>query len=160
MKAGSIRFVFVGYAGLAAALGTLIAARLAPKAGTLLHIHGSTVTGNLDKFLTSKGFSVRSAVLYDAVAADELSPVARDYLAQGKIHIILFFSPRTARTFVRLVQQAGLAHRCDTIIAICLSSAVAEAGSALVWGGVQIASTPDRAAMMQLCVAVQESIET
>ena len=65
-----------------------------------------------------------------------------------KIHIILFFSPRTARTFVRLVRQAGLADRCETMIAICLSSAVAEAASALIWGSVHIAATPDRAAML------------
>lgn len=146
--------------GDSAALGALIAARVKPEAGTLLHIHGRTVTGNLDKLLISKGYSVSYAVLYEAVAADKLSTTACDHIAQQNIDMILFFSPRTARTFVRLIRQAGLAGRCEAIIAICLSSAVAEACSALVWGGVHIAATPNGQAMMRLCDAVQESIET
>ena len=146
--------------GDSAALGALVAARVKREAGTLLHIQGRTVAGDIDKLLVSKGFSVRSAVLYEAEAVDELSIVTRDYIADRKIDMILFFSPRTARTFVRLVNEAGLADRCETMIAICLSSAVAEAGSALIWGGVHIAATPDKAAMLQLCDAVQESKQT
>ena len=146
--------------GDSAALGALVAARVEPEAGTLLHIRARAVAGNLDKLLVLKGFSVRPAILYEAQAADALSDRTREFITSRKIQIILFFSPRTARTFVRLVQQAGLADRCDTMIALCLSSAVAEAGSALIWGSVHIAATPDLAAMMQLCDAVQESSQT
>lgn len=147
-------------AGDSAALGALIAARVKPDAATLLHVQGRDVTGNLGKLLTSKGFYVQSAVLYDARAVDELSTRTRDYLADRKIDVILFFSPRTAGTFVRVVLEAGLADSCKTIIAICLSAAVARAGSAVIWGGVHIAATPDRTAMMQLCDVVQESRRT
>ena len=146
--------------GDSAALGTLIAARLKPDAGTLLHIQGRTVAGNLDKLLESKGYSVRPAILYKAEAVDTLSSVSRDHIADRKIDMILFFSPRTAGTFVRLVQEAGLTHRCETMIALCLSEAVAEAASALNWAGVHIAATPDGTAMMHLCDAVQESGQT
>ena len=146
--------------GDSAALEALVAARVKREAGTLLHIQGGTVAGDIDKLLVSKGYSVRPAVLYEAEAVDELSIVSRDYIADRKIDMILFFSPRTARTFVRLVNEAGLADRCETMISICLSSAVAEAGSALIWGGVHIAATPRKAAMLQLCDAVQESKQT
>ena len=141
--------------GDSAALGTLIAARVKRDAGTLLHIQGRAVTGDLDKILVSQGFSVRMAVLYEAEAVDKLTIAARASIADQKIDMILFFSPRTARTFVRLVQDAGLADRCETVMAICLSAAVAEAGSALTWAGVHIAATPDRTAMIQLCAAVE-----
>lgn len=143
-------------AGDSAALGALLTARVKPEAGTLLQIQGRDVRGNLDKLLISKGYSVRSAVLYEAEAADSLSTMAGDYIADQKIDLILFFSPRTARTFVRLVHEAGLAERCETMIAICLSSAVAEAASGLVWRGVHIATTPDRAAMLQLCDVLRD----
>ena len=146
--------------GDSAALEALVAARVKREAGTLLHIQGGTVAGDIDKLLVSKGYSVRPAVLYEAEAVDELSIVSLDYIADRKIDMILFFSPRTARTFVRLVNEAGLADRCETMISICLSSAVAEAGSALIWGGVHIAATPRKAAMLQLCDAVQESKQT
>ena len=146
--------------GDAAALETHLTAEIKPGSGWLLHIHGRDVTGDLDKSLMSKGYNVRSAVLYRAETASELSEEARDLLANRKIDVILFFSPRTVKTFVRLVREAGLADRCDTIFAICLSAAVADAGSALIWSGVHIAATPDRAAMLRLCDAVQGSGQT
>lgn len=143
--------------GDSVALGALIAARVRTDAGTLLHIQGRNVTGNLNASLESNRFSVRSAVLYGAEAVDELSLATRDYIKGQKIDAILFFSPRTARTFVRLVTEAGLADRCALINSICLSSAVADAGSALIWCDVHIAAAPDKAAMLNLCEAVQES---
>ena len=146
--------------GDAVALEAHITAQVKPGAGSLLHIQGRDVTGELDESLISKGYNVRSAVMYRAETANELSQEARDLLVSRNIDVILFFSPRTVKTFVRLVSEAGLADRCDTIIAICLSAAVAEAGSALIWSGVHIAATPDRAAMLQLCDAVQESGQT
>ncbi|MDA1323839.1 MAG: uroporphyrinogen-III synthase [Proteobacteria bacterium] len=146
--------------GDAAALGALIAARADPAAGALLHIQGRDVTGNLDDSLIARGYSIRPAVMYEARAADKLSMEAREFIAGRQIDVILFFSPRTARTFVRLVTEAGLADRCEAMIALCLSAAVAKAGSALIWGGVHIAVAPDRVAMLQLCDAVQESGRT
>ena len=146
--------------GDAVALEAHITAQVKPGAGSLLHIQGRDVTGELDESLISKGYNVRSAVMYRAETANELFQEARDLLVSRNIDVILFFSPRTVKTFVRLVSEAGLADRCDTIIAICLSAAVAEAGSALIWSGVHSAATPDRAAMLQLCDAVQESGQT
>jgi uroporphyrinogen-III synthase len=143
--------------GDSAALAALIAAHLEPDVGTLLRIEGRNTAGNLEKLLVSKGYSVQPAVLYKAEAADTLSRECREDIAGQKIDIILFFSPRTAGTFVRLVEEAELADRCETMIALCLSQAVAEAASGLNWAGVHIAATPDRTAMMQLCDAVQES---
>ena len=142
------------------ALETLILTKVAPESSALLHVHGRDVTGDLASALKSKGYTMRSAVIYEAVAASALSAGTRHQIAEGKIDAILFFSPRTMRTFVTVVQAAGLADQCERILAICLSSAVAEAGSALVWRGVAIAETPDRAAMLTLCNSVQESRKT
>jgi len=156
----------VGFASVESAEGDAVTleahltARIKPASGWLLHIQGRDVTGDLDKSLISKGYNVRSAVLYRAETASEFSEEVCNLLASRKIDVILFFSPRTAKTFVRLVREAGLADRCDTIFAICLSAAVAEAGSALIWSGVHIAATPDRAAMLRLCDAVQGSGQT
>lgn len=147
-------------AGDSAALAALIAARAKPDAGALLHVRGRAVAGDLDEALAAKGFSVIPAVLYEARPAEALSAAARESIAERKIDVILFFSPRTARTFAGLVRKAGLADRCDATVAICLSAAVAEAGSGLGWREVKIAATPDRAAMVRLCDAVQESGRT
>jgi uroporphyrinogen-III synthase len=132
----------------------------APDESDLLHIHGRHVTGDLAGRLTSKAYRIRSAAVYEAVAAETLTAGTRNRIADGTIDAILFFSPRTMRTFVTLVQEAALADRCERIVAICLSSAVAEAGSALAWHSVEIAETPDRAAILALCDSVQESRQT
>ena len=146
--------------GDAAALEQFIIRHVDPAEGTLLHIRGRNVTGDLEKSLSAEGYAVRSAVLYDAVASNEFSARARQHLADRNLDAILFFSPRTMKTFVRLAEQAGLADRCDTIVAICISSAVAEAGSALTWRSVEIAAVPDGEAMLQLFESVQESRKT
>jgi uroporphyrinogen-III synthase len=146
--------------GDAAALGAYIDDRVNPTIGTLLHIHGRKVTGNLDNVLIERGYSIRTAIVYDAEAATELSIPARNQLSDRKIDAALFFSPRTVKTFVRLVNEAGLADRCNTMTALCLSAAVAEAGSALTWRGMEIAQSPDKAAMLRLCDSVQESRRT
>lgn len=146
--------------GDAAALEALIAARVPRDIGTLLHVHGRDVTGNLDQTLTSRGYAVRSAVLYKAETATALSAATRDQLAGDNIDGAVFFSPRTARTFVRLIQDAGLGGSCKSIIALCLSDAVAKAVSALHWGAVHVAATPDTAAMLQICDAMREKRQT
>jgi uroporphyrinogen-III synthase len=77
--------------------------------------------------LTAAGFTVHSPILYDAEPAQELPSAGRAALESGKLDGVLFFSPRTAATFVSLVANANLTERCQTLNAYCLSPAVANA---------------------------------
>jgi uroporphyrinogen-III synthase len=92
---------------------------------------------------------LRSAILYAAEAATALSPAVRERLAAGEIDAVLFFSPRTARTFVNLIRNANMTQACRAIDAVCLSPAVAEAASGVAWRAVHVAASPDQAAMME-----------
>lgn len=130
-------------------LAALVASRLDPAAGALLHVRGEDSTGDLAGALEAKGFTVNSAVLYRAEPAIALSAEGRDCIASEKCDAILFFSPRTARTFVSLIDDAGLRDRCTGMIAICLSQAVADAAVSLPWSDMRIAATPDQDAMIQ-----------
>lgn len=133
------------------ALIDLVVSRLDPSAGSLLHVRGQDSAGNLPGMLEARGFAVKQAILYKARKVDRLSDAARDCLSQEKIDSILFFSPRTATTFVSLVNNnVGFRDHCRLIAAICLSRAVADAASALPWGDVRVAATPDQAAMIQV----------
>lgn len=60
----------------------------------------------------------------------------------------LFFSPRTAQTFVILVKEAGHAAACRSISAVCLSAAVAAAAAGAPWRMVRAASRPEMAALL------------
>jgi uroporphyrinogen-III synthase len=128
--------------GDSALLAGLVARVLRPESGALLHVAGEHVAGDLAGALAAKGFTVRTASLYTATAATALSQKTRDTLAQGGLGAVLFFSPRTARTFVSLVRTAGLEAYCRSTVAVCLSGTVAEAALGLEWRGVATAKKP------------------
>ncbi|MGQ0675391.1 MAG: uroporphyrinogen-III synthase [Rhodospirillales bacterium] len=129
-------------AGDVEALADLAARELTPGVGRLLHVAGEHVAGDLAGRLGAKGFDVHTLALYAAKAATSLSPKARDTLARGGLGAVLFFSPRTARTFVSLVRTAGLDAYCRACMAVCLSPAVAEAAGALAWRKIETAARP------------------
>lgn len=135
------------------ALAGLAAARLDPKAGTLVHVAGSRVAGDLSGLLTARGFAVHRAVLYEARKPEALSAVLRDRLESHDIGLVLFFSTRTAQNFVDLVMAAGLGSALATATALCLSRVVAtaaESTTGFAWAGVRVAPRPDLDGMMEL----------
>ena len=136
--------------GDVADLARLIIDRLDPAAGALLHVAGSVVAGDLAGRLTEAHFRVRRAVLYEARTAESLSRTAVEAIQAGKIDGILFFSPRTATTFVTLARRAGLTMAVRSMVALCLSSAVADAACALDWRAVRVPARPDQAALLGL----------
>ncbi len=132
------------------ALAGLVRARLDPAAGALVHAAGTVVAGDLSGLLTAAGFTVRRAVLYRARAVTALNSATASALAGGTIDGALFFSPRTARTFVTLAQEAGLAGHVQGVTAYCMSVAVADEASALEWSAVRVADEPDQGSLLAL----------
>lgn len=130
-------------------LAQVVAAALDPKGGALLHAAGGAVAGDLAGRLGGGGFEVRRAVLYEAHTAEALSPAAAEALRRGGIDMALFFSPRTASTFVTLAVKAEVAAACRKVTAFCLSPAVAEAARELPWRRVRCAARPELAALLE-----------
>lgn len=118
------------------------------ESGVLVHAAGSAVAGDLSGLLQKAGFEVRREVLYEAEKSTALSDETRKTIAAGEVDLVLFFSPRSAASFVSLAQAAGLQGAFDGIEAVCLSPAVAEAASGLDWRRVTVASAPDRASLL------------
>lgn len=136
--------------GDAEALVALAIDRLKPADGALLHAGGRTVAGDLPGQLGEAGFEVRRVELYAALPAPALSIETTEALKAGQIDLVLFFSPRTAATFVRLVGEAGLADRCTGVTALCLSEQVAESARGLTWHAIEVADRPEQPAMVAL----------
>ena len=139
--------------GDVAALAALADERCDPAAGPLIHVSGSVVAGDLGRRLAARGFTVRRVALYEARPAAALSRAAATALSQGALDAVLLFSPRTAKAFVTLAQQAGLAAALGRVRALCLSAAVAEAARAVEWRDVCVADRPDQAALLALVAA-------
>jgi uroporphyrinogen-III synthase len=106
------------------------------------------VAGDLAGRLGAAGFALRRVVLYEAQPAAELGSATRDALRLGHLDLALFFSPRTAATFVNLTAAAGLGAACGRITAIALSPAVASGLEALAWRGVRSAGAPTQSALL------------
>jgi uroporphyrinogen-III synthase len=130
------------------ALARLAASRLVPQDGALLHAAAREVAGDLGGALAKSGFEVRRVRLYEAVAASRLSDGARTAIATGEVGCALFFSPRTAETFVRLAREAGLAGSLGGTAAIGLSPAVIAALGGIKWRIRAAAQTPDEGALL------------
>lgn len=138
-------------------LAALLARRCRPRDGALLHVAGSHVAGDLGALLAEAGLTVRRAVLYEAVAADRLPETAATALRTGRVTGVLFFSPRTAALFARLVVAAGLVQCLKPLTALCLSPAVASRLDGLGWRDVRVAPRPDMPALLALLDAAPAS---
>jgi uroporphyrinogen-III synthase len=150
-EARSLGFVTVRAAGGdVAALAGLVGQELDPAAGKLLQIAATRLAGDLAGALTEQGFSVDKAVLYEAEPAAGFSPAVTDFLEKGGLDLALFFSPRTATTFVRLARAQLDPLGLRETMALALSPAVAEALNGLPWRTVKAASKPTLPALLGL----------
>lgn len=131
-------------------LAQLVRVRHSPGSGTLLHAAGSARAGDLQAMLQADGYDVRRVVLYDAEAAIALPPAVAATFGRNGYDGVLFFSPRTAATFVTLIQAAGVASGAARAAAYCLSANVAREASALAWQRVAVAASPGEADLVAL----------
>ncbi len=126
----------------------LVRDRCTPRAGAFLHPAGSDVAGDLAGQLGAAGFAVRRTVLYHAEAATTLSQEVVLALSEHLIDLALFYSPRSAATFVSLARRDGLEKACEKLEILCLSKAVAEAADPIMWRRVMIAPHPVQDALL------------
>ena len=131
-------------------LAALVARRLAVDDGELLHAAGSRVAGDLEGMLAKSGFKYRRAVLYRAEVPDTLPPTAARAIEQESIDGVLFYSPRTAKTFGRLVTKAGLDKKLGGISAYCLSAPVGDMILSLGWREIKVAGSPEQSSLLAL----------
>ena len=93
---------------------------------------------------------MQRAILYRAKTARQLSQPCQDALRTGDVDGILFFSPRSAATFVKLLQQEELVEVCRDIELFGLSRAVADAAAGAPWKGQNIAAKPRQDGLLEL----------
>jgi len=137
-------------------LAALVRRRCDPAAGVLFHAAGSAVAGDLAGLLGGAGYAVRRLALYRAEKTAALNDTVRHALGAGEVDLALFFSPRSAAGFAKLVTQAGLAESCARVGAVCLSDAVAGAFEGLAWRRVAVAAEPTQAALL---TALDQEVE-
>jgi uroporphyrinogen-III synthase len=134
--------------GDVADLARLAASRLRPDAGRLVHVAGSVVAGDLGAALEASGFTVERAVLYEASPATALSGATVEALTGGTIDFALFYSPRTAAIFVRLIDHHGFGELMRGVTAVAISPTVAGALASLPFHECLVAAHPNQASLL------------
>ena len=136
--------------GDATALADKVAAELDPTKGALFHAAGAETAGRMGEALRAQNFVVQSDILYDALPVMKLPDIAENAFRENLLEGVLLFSPRTAKIFANLVLEAGLAEKCGTLHAFCISAATAAALGSLKFARVAVAGNPNQEAMLAL----------
>ena len=129
-------------------LAALVTQSCRPEDGGFIHPAASKLAGDLSGALHAQGFNVAHSVLYEANAAVGLSDGCLQGLNHQKFGAVLLFSPRTARTFAKLVRQARIQDALQRLSAVCLSDAVAAEINNLPWQDVHTATHPDQDSLL------------
>ncbi len=116
--------------------------------GTLAHLRGEDVAFDLRGALGARGITVREVVCYRSLPATALTPRTRDLLAAGGIDAVILMSPRTGAIFTHLLAVAGLKKTPKSLVLLCLSPAVAASVEPLAPARVELAASPNSAAML------------
>ncbi len=140
-----------------AELADLIARRLDPNSGTLLHISGEAIAFELDQALTPLGFTLRRTIVYRSRPATALPSAVAKLLRAGDLDAVLLMSPRTATAWCALVDAAGLSEKARDIVHLCLSSGVTEAVGRLNPRRIEIAAKPNEEEMLALAARLSSS---
>lgn len=130
------------------AFTALIAERHDPATGHLLHLAGSHRAGDIVAELQALGLPTERLRVYEAVAASSLPSHIPEQVKGGEIDVVLFFSPRSAETFVSLAEENGFADALAGMTALCLSDAVAEKAGAVAWKNAIVAGALNETAMI------------
>lgn len=136
--------------GSARDLASLLAARLEPQDGDLLHAAGEDQAFDLKGTLEAMGFRVRQPVLYRMTPAPQPAPAVIEGLRAGAFSAVILMSPRTAGIFADLVVGSGLAEALRSTACLCLSEAVAAPLKRFPGVNVEIARKPNLEEMLAL----------
>ncbi|KZB52543.1 uroporphyrinogen-III synthase [Thalassospira xiamenensis] len=123
-------------------LARLIGNQIDPAKGDLFHPAARKVAGDLGSLLQDRGFNIRRQTVYDAIPSDHLPDDVITAISAHHVDAVLFFSPRTAISFVKLIERYKLEKDLVGTSAICLSEAVKDRLGVLTWHKTEVAKHP------------------
>ena len=145
----------IGFADVIAADGgagdlTRLAAKRLKPGMPLLYLAGAERSGDIAGDLAAQNFTVRTVVVYRALAADTLPDAAAEALAAG-IDGVLHFSKRSAAAYIKAAQAAGLTNAgIEKPVHFCLSAQVADPLAHAGAAKIRIAASPNETALFTL----------
>ena len=117
--------------------------------GSALYIRGEHISKQLDGAVS--GLDINEFTLYRTEKPQQISPNCLDLLRQGIFSHVLFFSARTAETFVALISgDVQAVSGLKRTKALCLGDSMIECLSVLPWQDIMVAAEPNRDGLLDL----------
>jgi uroporphyrinogen-III synthase len=126
----------------------LVAARFAGDKARLLYLAGEDRSGDAMADLAALGVDLRVIVLYRAAVGAALSDALSEALRAGRLDGALHYSRRSAAALLALAEQAGLLNAVLGLIHYCLSAEVAAPLRQRGAERIQVAASPNEAALI------------
>ena len=139
------------------ALAALVERAAVPGGGGFLHLRGRHAAGDLVGRLAAVGVEARAAEIYDQTPCP-LPEAARRRLAEGRVEVLSFFSPRTARLFAAEARRAGW--KLEGATSVSLSRAADSGLDGLGIGERMVTGAPTREGMLDALARVASTRET
>lgn len=121
--------------------------------GPVFHPAGQHRSGDLARSVADHGVIVETVPIYDMVAVDRLPDEVVGALEAGAISAVLFYSNRTARTFLSCLGEGLTRQMRADVEMLCLSETVAAPLVAAHCTRIGLADRPEDGAMMTLALA-------
>lgn len=113
--------------GTGSELVPIIASRRAELGERPVYLRGDVVAFDVEGALGKAGIKVKAVNAYRSVAAEALDPPVVNALRNGEINAVTLMSPRTAKTWARLVGAVSPPVQLSGVTHLCLSDRVVEA---------------------------------
>jgi len=111
---------------------------------TALHIGGYHISHNF-------GESVDRLIVYEAAAAKDLSEDCKQAFIASDIDLVMLYSTRTAKLFVRFIQANKLERTLESARVLSISENVLRSVRALPWKVLHKADKPNGTSMIDTC---------
>ncbi|MFT8782433.1 uroporphyrinogen-III synthase [Acetobacter syzygii] len=135
--------------GNAQDLAAMLVRQCAPVQGSLLLLSGAGQGVELAASLRVHGFAVVRRVAYRTAPVVECPESVCHGLQAQQLGTILFFSARSAQSWLNMVRQSSMWHQLLALRAVVISAVVAQTLHKAGWTGpVQVAARPDAPAML------------
>lgn len=128
----------------------IVVRELMGAAAPVLYLCGEERSVDVSVELARHGLKTRTAVVYQATAAERLPSQAEQAIAAGELDGVLHYSRRSAETFVRCAAAMDLQEGALALLHFCLSAQVAEPLLAADTTHVRVASRPEENALLEL----------
>jgi uroporphyrinogen-III synthase len=112
-----------------------------------IYASGEDVRTDLAAELGAAGMRVERIVVYETIAAQQLSDTLVEQLKRGQVDGVTFLSQRTAEIFMKLIDRHGISNCIEGLRAFCMSETVADSLALRPWMAIHVAHEPTLASL-------------